>query len=216
MRGQYDSGIVESKKVKAYIDEENVDKKSDTETFVALKLNIDNWRWAEVPFYLRTGKRLKERVAEISIVFKQNPGNLFSNHVESLEPNMLIIRIQPEEGISVQFSAKVPGKKMIIDTVRMDFCHECKFGPNTPEAYERLFYDIINGDQTLFTRWDDVEHAWKIIDKIAKSWGRKKISHYKSGSWGPKEADVLIEKDNRKWYEPQSSTYFSLLHNNSK
>ncbi len=209
--GQYDSGVIGNKNVKAYRDEEKVDKKSNTETFVALKLNIDNWRWSGIPFYLRTGKRLKERVAEINVVFKQNPDILFSTHVENIDPNMLIIRIQPEEGISLQFSAKVPGKKMVMDTVRMDFCHECKFGPNTPEAYERLIHDAITGDQTLFTRWDEVEHAWVIIDKIAKAWKNKNILSYKAGSWGPKEADDLIEKDGRRWYKPQKPAYSSLL-----
>ena len=214
VHGQYGSGIVKNKKVKAYRDEEKVDIKSNTETFAALKLNIDNWRWANVPFYLRTGKRLKERVAEINIVFKQNPSILFNEHVKNIEPNMLIVRIQPEEGISLQFSAKVPGKKMIIDNVRMDFCHECKFGPNTPDAYERLLYDIIVGDQTLFTSWEMVEHSWEIVDKISKAWKKEKVVSYRAGSWGPKESDHLIEKDNRKWYKPQKTIYSSLLQNN--
>jgi len=216
VRGQYGSGIVNNKKVKAYRDEDKVDKNSNIETFVALKLNIDNWRWADVPFYLRTGKRLKERVAEINIIFKQNPGILFSNHVKSIEPNMLIVRIQPEEGISLQFSAKVPGKKMVIDNVRMDFCHECKFGPDTPDAYERLLYDVIIDDQTLFTSWEMVEHAWKIVDKIGKAWKKGKVLSYKAGSYGPKESDKLIEKDGRMWYKPQKPVYFQLLQNNSK
>ena len=211
VRGQYVSGTVKNKKVKAYKDEENVAKNSDTETFVALKLNIDNWRWANVPFYLRTGKMLKERVAEINIVFKHNPEVLFSSNASGIEPNMLIIRIQPEEGISLQFAAKVPGRKMAIDNVRMDFCHECRFGPNTPDAYERLLYDAIAGDQTLFTSWDMVEHSWELADKISKGWKLGKISYYKPGTWGPKEADKLIEKDGRKWYEPQKPYYSELL-----
>jgi len=124
---------------------------------------------------------------------------------------MLIVRIQPEEGISLQFSAKVPGKKMIVDNVRMDFCHECKFGPDTPDAYERLLYDIMIGDQTLFTGWDMVEHSWKIVDKISKAWKNEKVTSYKAGSWGPKESDKLIEKDGRKWYKPQKSIYSQLL-----
>jgi len=216
VRGQYGSGVVNNKKVKAYRDEDKVNKKSNTETFAALKLNIDNWRWSNVPFYLRTGKRLKERVAEINIIFKQNPSILFSQHVKHTEPNMLIVRIQPEEGISLQFSAKVPGKKMIIDDVRMDFCHECKFGPDTPDAYERLLYDIIIGDQTLFTSWEMVEHSWKIVDKIAKAWKKGKVTHYPAGSWGPKNADDLIEKDKRKWYAPQKTIYSTMLQGNEK
>lgn len=216
VRGQYGAGEINGKRVNAYRNEEKVDKKSNTETFVALKLNINNWRWEGVPFYLRTGKRLNERVAEINIVFKQNHSILFNDHVRHIEPNMLIVRIQPEEGISLQFSAKVPGKKMIVDNVRMDFCHECRFGPNTPDAYERLIYDITIGDQTLFTSWDMVEHSWKIVDKIAKAWRHGKIPNYKAGSWGPKEADKLIEKDGRKWYKPQKPSYSELLQNDSK
>ena len=216
VRGQYGSGVVNNKEVKAYRDEEKVDKKSNTETFVALKLNIGNNRWKGVPFYLRTGKRLNERVAEINIVFKQTSCILFCDQIKNIEPNMLIVRIQPEEGISLQFSAKVPGQKMTIDTVRMDFCHECKFGPKSPEAYERLLYDIISRDQTLFTRWDEVEIAWKIVDRIAKAWKKGKVINYNAGSWGPKEADILIERDGRKWYKPQSPIYSSLLQNSSK
>ena len=214
VRGQYVSGIVNNKKVKAYKDEEKVAKNSNTETFVALKLNIDNWRWANVPFYLRAGKRLRERVAEINIVFKQNPEILFSNNTSGasgIEPNMLIIRIQPEEGISLQFAAKAPGRKMAIDNVRMDFCHECRFGPNTPDAYERLLYDVIAGDQTLFTSWDMVAHSWELTDKISEGWKRGKILYYKPGTWGPKESDKLIEKDGRKWYEPKKPYYSALL-----
>ena len=215
-RGQYDSGTADNKRTKAYRDEEGVAKNSQTETFAALKLKIGNMRWAEVPFYLRTGKRLKERVAEISIIFKQNPSALFHEKLKNLDLNMLIIRIQPEEGISLQFNAKVPGAKMIIEPVRMDFCHECKFGPNTPEAYEKLLYNVMIGDSTLFTRWDEVECSWRIIDVIAKAWaGKKQVPKYKPGSWGPKEADNLIEKDSRKWIEPQKPSY-SVLLNNSK
>ena len=215
--GQYGPGIINNEKVKSYRQEDKVAKKSNTETFVALKLNIENLRWAGVPFYLRTGKRLKERVAEIAIVFKQNPGILFSGHVANVEPNMLIVRIQPAEGISLQFSAKVPGRKMSVDSVRMDFCHECTFGPNTPDAYERLIYDIIIGDQTLFARWDEAEHAWRVVDKISEAWKkRRKVSIYDAGAWGPKEADKLIKKDGRNWYEPKTPIYTALLQGNSK
>ncbi|MDP6599805.1 MAG: glucose-6-phosphate dehydrogenase [Candidatus Woesearchaeota archaeon] len=216
VRGQYGAGEINGKRVNAYRNEEKIDKKSNTETFVALKLNINNWRWEGIPFYLRTGKRLKERVAEINIVFKQNHSVLFDEYVKHTEPNMLIARIQPEEGISLQFSAKVPGKKMIVDNVRMDFCHECRFGPNSLDAYERLLYDITIGDQTLFTSWDMVEHSWKIVDKITKAWRHGKVSNYNPDSWGPKEADKLIEKDGRRWYKPQKPSYSELLQNDSK
>lgn len=204
VKGQYSS----------YKTEEKVSKDSKTETYAALKIFINDPRWDDVPFYLRTGKKLKKRAAEIHLVFKKNHNAIFSKYVESLAPNMLVIRIQPEEGISIQFVAKVPGKKMIIDTVRMDFCHECKFGPNTPEAYERLLHDVMVGDQTLFTRWDEVEYAWKFVDKIAKIWGEKQIlRQYKDGSWGPEAADKLIEDDGRKWLKPEKSMYTELLEN---
>ncbi len=217
VRGQYGPGTVNNEKIKSYRQEDEVAKNSNTETFVALKLNVDNWRWSDVPFYLRTGKRLKERVAEIAIVFKQNPSVLFSKHAASIEPNMLIIRIQPAEGISLQCSSKVPGRKMIMDNVRMDFCHECTFGPNTPDAYERLLLDIIIGDQTLFARWDETEYAWKIVDKIAANWKRsKKVPIYEAGAWGPKEAEEFIKKDGRKWAEPKTPMYTALLQGNIK
>ncbi len=216
VRGQYNSGKVDNKKIKSYKDEKGVAKNSYTETFAALKVKIDNIRWGNVPFYLRTGKRLKERVAEISIVFKKNQSMLFHKHLKDLDLNMLIIRIQPDEGISLQFNAKVPGTKMLIEPVRMDFCHECKFGPHSPEAYERLLHDIMIGDATLFTRWDEVEYSWKIVDVIEKAWKKKqKLPHYKPRTWGPKEADRLIEKDGRDWIKPQKPSY-SVLLNNSK
>ncbi|MBS3102319.1 glucose-6-phosphate dehydrogenase [Candidatus Woesearchaeota archaeon] len=217
-RGQYGEGKISGKKAAAYKDEEGVGKKSYTETFAALKLKIDNLRWTGVPFYLRTGKRLRERVAEIYVVFKQSTPVLFHEHLKNSELNMLIVRIQPEEGISLQFNAKVPGAKILIEPVRMDFCHECKFGPNTPEAYERLLNDVMLGDSTLFTSWGEVENSWKLIDTITKAWqGKKpKFPNYEAGSCGPREADALIEKDGRKWIEPQKPSYSVLLENNHK
>ncbi|MBS3131788.1 glucose-6-phosphate dehydrogenase [Candidatus Woesearchaeota archaeon] len=218
VRGQYGGGSMNGKKAAAYRDEEGVDNKSHTETFAALKLSIDNLRWAGVPFYARTGKRLKERVAEISIVFKHSPSVLFHQHLSGLDPNMLMIRIQPDEGISLQFNAKIPGAKMLIDPVRMDFCHECKFGPNSPEAYERLLHDVMAGDPTLFTGWDEVEHSWRLVDVITKTWEKTKAKfpNYEVGSWGPKDANSLIEKDGRKWLEPQKPSYSALLEQNKK
>jgi len=167
VRGQYSPGEISNKKIKSYRDEEGIAKNSYTETFTALKLKIDNIRWGNVPFYLRTGKRLKERVAEISIVFKKSQSSLFHDRLKNIDRNILIIRIQPEEGISLQFNAKVPGAKLLIEPVKMDFCHECKFGPTSPEAYERLLHDIMIGDATLFTGWDEVKHSWEIIDVIS-------------------------------------------------
>lgn len=215
VRGQYGHGNMNNEKIKSYREETGVRKNSDTETFAALKFKVDNKRWHNVPFYLRTGKRLKERVAEIYIVYKQNKSALFQKQTDILDPNMLIIRIQPEEGISIQFNAKIPGQKMLIEPVRMDFCHECKFGPNTPEAYERLMHDVMIGDSTLFTEWNEVENTWKIIDPISKAWKKNnKFSIYTPGTWGPKESDNLIEKDGRKWIKPQTPSYSVLLDNN--
>ena len=192
-----------------YTGETEVDKNSPTETYAAIKLEINNEMWKGVPFYLRTGKRLRDKSTEIAIVYKHAPFGLFLK--SNPEKNMMIIRVQPYEGITLQFNAKVPGKKVIIDNVEMDFCHECKFGPNSPEAYERLLYDVMIGDQTLFTRWDEVEIAWKIVDAVLKSAKKIKLSTYHSGSWGPQEADKLMEKDARKWVEPKRPSYAEIL-----
>src|SRR3989344_263028 len=203
--GQYGKGAIEGKNVAAYRDEPEVEKNSATETYAALKLEINNKMWKNVPFYLRTGKRLKDKSTEIAIVYKNVPFGLFSkSHVEK---NVMIIRVQPYEGITLEFNAKVPGNRVIIDNVTMDFCHECKFGPNSPEAYERLLYDVMAGDQTLFTRWDEVENAWKIADVILKNIDKLNLHAYPAGSWGPLEADRLIEKDGRKWVEPKRPAY---------
>ena len=207
--GQYRGGFTEGKKVPSYSDENESSKNSRTETYVALKLEINNKMWKNVPFYLRTGKRLKDRSTEIVIAYRKAPFGLFSKSVP--EKNIMVIRVQPYEGITLHFNAKVPGNKVIIDTVEMDFCHECKFGPNSPEAYEKLLYDVMIGDQTLFTRWDEVENAWKIIDVLRQSFKDKKPLGYDSGTWGPKDADELIEKDNRKWIEPKKPSYADQL-----
>ncbi|HLC60039.1 MAG TPA: glucose-6-phosphate dehydrogenase [Candidatus Nanoarchaeia archaeon] len=207
--GQYTGGVVENKKVISYRNEPEVDKYSCTETYVALKLEIFNEMWKGVPFYLRTGKRLKDKSTEIAIVYRHVPFGLFSK--SNPEKNMMIIRVQPYEGITLQFNAKVPGNKVIIDNVEMDFCHECKFGPNSPEAYERLLYDVMIGDQTLFTRWDEVENSWKLIDAVLKNIKNLKLKMYNAGTWGPKEADKLIERDGRKWVEPKRPAYADQL-----
>lgn len=194
---------------KGYTKEPEVNRNSKTETYAALKLEIDNKILKGVPFYLRTGKKLKDKSTEIAIVYKKAPFKLFSK--QSMEANMLIIRVQPYEGITLDFNAKVPGKKVIIDNVTMDFCHECKFGPNSPEAYEKLLYDVMLGDQTLFTRWDEVENAWKITDAVKSAFKNSKTLIYEKGTWGPKEADKLIEKDGRKWIEPKKPAYAEQL-----
>jgi len=209
VKGQYSEGFINGKKVNAYNTEPEVSSNSKTETYAALKLEINNNMWKGVPFYLRTGKRLQERSAEIVIAYKKVPFGLFSNL--NLEKNMMVIRVQPYEGITLNFNAKVPGNKLIIDNVNMDFCHECKFGPNSPEAYERLLYDVMIGDQTLFTRWDEVEHAWKLIDNLTESSKDEQIFLYEAGSFGPAEADKLIENDGRRWVVPQKPSYADLL-----
>lgn len=207
--GQYDEGRINGKSVAAYADEPDVRKNSTTETYATLKVSVSNNMWKGVPFYLRTGKRLKDRATEIVIVYKDVPFNLFLK--SKPEKNMLVIRVQPYEGITIHFNAKVPGSKVVIENVEMDFCHECKFGPNSPEAYERLLYDVMIGDQTLFTRWDEVENAWKFIDVLTRYSKGKRPAKYEAGTWGPKEADKLIEEDGRKWIEPKRPSYADLL-----
>ncbi len=209
VKGQYSGGMINESKVVSYTQEPEVAGNSKTETFVALKLNIKNNMWKNVPFYLRTGKRLKDRATEIVIVYKNVPFGLFSGL--NPERNMMKIRVQPYEGITLQFNAKVPGNKFIIDDVNMDFCHECQFGPNSPEAYERLLFDVMNGDQTLFTRWDEAESAWKIADILIEGFKGMVPVEYTAGTWGPKEADDLIQKDGRKWIEPKRPSYADQL-----
>jgi len=207
--GQYTSGLIHGGKAVSYTEEDEVIKDSKTETFTALKLEIDSKMWEGVPFYLRTGKRLKERATEIVIVYKDAKSMLFKD----LNPhkNMLIIRVQPYEGITLEFNAKVPGNRIIIDNVNMDFCHECKFGLNSPEDYERLLNDVMAGDHTLFTSWDEVENSWRIFDALTSAFSNVGPFKYSAGSWGPIEAFKLIEKDGRKWVEPKKPSYADLL-----
>jgi len=207
--GQYAKGTVKGKNIVGYRDEPEVSKNSKTETYVALKLEINNKLWKGVPFYLRTGKRLQERATEIVIVYKDIPYKLFSH--SKPDKNMMVIRVQPYEGITLQFNAKVPGSKVVIDNVEMDFCHECKFGPNTPAAYERLLYDVMMGDPTLFTRWDEVEHSWKVVEPLLEGLKSLKLAKYKAGSWGPEEADKLMEHEGHKWVSPKRPSYADLL-----
>ncbi|MBI2134715.1 glucose-6-phosphate dehydrogenase [Candidatus Woesearchaeota archaeon] len=211
VKGQYISGIQDGKKVIAYRSEQDVRKNSATSTYFAIKFRIKNKKWKNVPFYVRTGKHLKDRATEIIINYKKPLSRLFMAKDYSLENNQLIIRVQPEEGIILRFNAKIPGNKILIDQVSMDFCHECKFGPNTAESYERLLYDIMRNDQTLFTRWDEVENSWKIIDGVRDAWHNIEPYFYEPGTWGPKEADLFIEKDGRKWAVPQKPSYSILL-----
>jgi glucose-6-phosphate 1-dehydrogenase len=203
VRGQYGPGMVGGELVRGYKQESRVDPNSKTETFVALKLLIENWRWAGVPFYLRTGKRLAKRITEVAIQFKRPPYLLFrETGTDQLQPNVLSLRIQPNEGISLLFSAKVPGQEMQIRTVNMDFLYGSSFGVEPPEAYERLLLDCMLGDSTLFTRIDETELAWQFVDAVERGWARQNpptLPQYEPGTWGPKEADALIERDGRTW-----------------
>ena len=206
LRGQYVSGWVEGGKVPSYRDEPNVAPDSETETYAALKLTIDSWRWAGVPFYIRTGKALPARVTEISVQFKQAPLALFARAgVPQVDPNVLAIRVQPDEGILLRFGAKVPGQGLQIRTVNMDFRYGSSFAVDSPDAYETLLIDAMLGDTSLFTRNDEVERAWEILDPILQAWASGTggpLHFYAAGTWGPPAADELLERDGRAWRRP--------------
>ena len=201
VRGQYTEGAIHGKPVLGYRQEQNVKPDSQTETFAALRLYIDNWRWADVPIYMRVGKRLPKSATEISIHFKKAPAVLFNRGLS--DQNVLVIRIQPDEGISLQIHAKVPGTSFRVEPVKMDFHYGTSFGKASPEAYERLLLDAMSGDATLFARRDEVEEAWAFIDIIEDAWAAKKdapdLFFYSAGSWGPEEADDLLARDGRAW-----------------
>lgn len=207
IRGQYGPGWVNGQQVVGYTEEPGVSPYSTTETFVALKTYIDNWRWADVPFYLRTGKHLPKRLTEVAIQFKQAPLMIFkrSETQGKVEPNVLVLRIQPDEGISLKFGAKVPGTDMQIRSVNMDFLYGSSFVRQQPEAYERLILDCMLGDSTLFTRRDEVEAAWTFVQGILDEWKeepRENILTYESGTWGPQAADEFMWRDGRRWRRP--------------
>lgn len=203
VRGQYAQGAINGKSVAGYRQEQNVKADSKTETFVALRLYIDNWRWSDVPVYMRVGKRLPKSGTEISVHFKQAPAVLFNKEAVTLGQNVLVIRIQPDEGISLRMQAKMPGTSFRIQPVKMDFHYGTSFGKASPEAYERLLLDAMSGDATLFARRDEVEEAWAFIDIIENAWAAKKeapnLFFYPAGSWGPEEADDLLARDERTW-----------------
>jgi glucose-6-phosphate 1-dehydrogenase len=205
-RGQYAAGYVAGQPVPAYREEEGVARDSTTETFAAVKLGIESWRWAGVPFYLRSGKRLARRVTEIAIVFKEAPLPLFTRaDQDHLGANLLAFRIQPDEGIALRFAAKEPGFKPAVRWVTMDFRYGTSFGVEPPSAYERLLLDAMLGDATLFTREDEVEAAWGAVTPIVEAWGEARpaaLPTYPAGSWGPREADALLEADGRTWRRP--------------
>jgi glucose-6-phosphate 1-dehydrogenase len=203
VRGQYGSGLVAGKAAGAYRSETGVSPHSSTETFVALKLAIDNWRWAEVPFYIRTGKYLKQRATEITVQFKRAPFQLFrKTAVGRLHANQLVIHIQPEEGISLRFGAKLPGSTVRIGSVAMDFEYAKYFGNRPDTGYETMLYDAMQGDLTLFNRFDAVEAAWAMLTPILDVWKAlppRNFPNYSAGNWGPPEAEDLIERDGRHW-----------------
>jgi glucose-6-phosphate 1-dehydrogenase len=203
VRGQYAEGYVNGNKVPAYRAEPKVSATSNTETYAAFKFFIDNWRWADVPFYLRSGKRLPKRVSEISIQFRRVPHLLFRGAgAEGIEPNILSLRIQPNEGISLKFCAKLPGTTMQIRPVTMEFHYGESFGAVPPTAYETLLLDCMSGDATLFNRADAVDLSWELMDPILDRWkqdGSKGLAYYAAGSWGPAESDGFIESDGRQW-----------------
>jgi glucose-6-phosphate 1-dehydrogenase len=205
VRGQYTDGSVLGEKAPAYRKEESVNPESRVETYAALKIFVDNWRWADVPFYVRAGKRLPKRVTDISIHFRPAPYPLFT-HGSTLrtQPNVLAIRIQPDEGISLKFDSKVPGPTVRTAPVTMEFRYATSFGAEPPEAYERLLLETMLGDSTLFARRDEVETAWRWIDPLLDAWAADPAppDFYPAGTWGPESAERLIERDGRKWRRP--------------
>ncbi|MGD6991245.1 glucose-6-phosphate dehydrogenase [Sutcliffiella horikoshii] len=203
VRGQYGAGIVDGDQVQGYREGNSVDPNSNTETYVAGKLLIDNFRWAGVPIYIRTGKRMSEKSTKIIVQFKDIPMNLYYNRGEKVDPNLLVINIQPEEGITLHLNAKKSGKDVTTTPIKLDYTNNCIDGINTPEAYERLIYDAMRGDMTNFTHWDEVALSWSFIDEISKAWENTRafdFPNYESGSMGPKQADGLLEKDGFHWW----------------
>lgn len=203
VRARYASGVMDGERVPGYLDEPNVPASSTTATFAALDWRIDNWRWQGVPFYVRSGKRLAKRVTEVSIHFKQPPFLLFGGAADASQENVLVIRIQPDEGISLRFEVKVPGQGVQRRSVRMDFRYGASFGTaSLPDAYERLLLDAMLGDATLFARSDEIEHAWRLIDPLLNAWQETEkppLELYEAGTWGPPGADRLLNATGRKW-----------------
>jgi glucose-6-phosphate 1-dehydrogenase len=194
-RGQYGPGTINGKPVPGYRQEPDVDPQSNTETFASVRLTVENWRWAGVPFYLRSGKRLAKKMSEIAVTFKPIPHRIYGERTDTIEPNVLVMKIQPDEGVAMRFSAKVPGMKNHIRSVFMDFNYGTGFGVQSPPAYERLIGDAMRGDQTLFTRWDAVERAWEIVTPVLDVWQHTKdntFPNYPAGSQGPPSAFTLF------------------------
>ncbi|WP_135554085.1 glucose-6-phosphate dehydrogenase [Paenibacillus cymbidii] len=202
VRGQYTEGEMKGEPKKAYRAEDSVNPASSTETYFAAKVLIDNFRWSGVPFYIRTGKRLPVKTTEVVVEFKTIPDNVYLAQKHTLQPNLLVFRVNPLEGIYIKINAKQPGSAGMIIPVAMDFCQSCQVGLNTPEAYERLLHDAARGESTYFTRWDEVKFAWRYVDKIAEAWkqGRSELQPYAAGSWGPDAARELLERDGFHWW----------------
>jgi len=210
VRAQYGSGTNNGERVKGYKDEEGVRSGSVTETYAAVEFFISNWRWSGVPFYLRTGKRLARNLTEIAVHLKRTPQALFARTPdEEMEPNVIVLRIQPDEGIAVAFGAKRPGFEMRTSTVNMDFCYQRAFGVESPAAYEMLLLDVMQGDATLFIRSDEAEAQWRLITPIVEAWANEDVRElplYEAGSEGPKEADELPAPNGHSW-RPLNSQY---------
>ena len=202
VRGQYTEGKMKDKAITGYRQEDSVDEQSNTETYFAAKVFVDNFRWAGVPFYIRTGKRLPVKTTEVVVEFKSMPNNVLFAKRHDLAPNLLVIRVNPMEGIYIKINAKTPGADNDVQPVAMEFCQSCQIGLNTPEAYERLIHDAARGDSTYFTRWDEVAHAWAFVDRIAKAWSEDSsdLKQYPAGSWGPAAADKLLVDDGFHWW----------------
>ncbi|MGB3204045.1 MAG: glucose-6-phosphate dehydrogenase [Crinalium sp.] len=203
VRGQYTAGWMKGQRVPGYREEPGVNPNSTTPTYVAMKLLIDNWRWQGVPFYLRTGKRLPKKVSEIAIQFREVPLLIFQSAVQQANPNVLVMRIHPNEGISLRFEAKMPGPELRSRSVDMDFSYGSSFGVTSSDAYDRLLIDCMLGDQTLFTRSDEVEEAWRVVTPALSAWEAptdpSSIPTYEAGTWEPEEAEQLINQDGRRW-----------------
>jgi glucose-6-phosphate 1-dehydrogenase len=204
-RAQYAEGMIAGKPEPGYLQEEGIAEASGTETYAAIKLSINNWRWQGVPFYLRSGKRMARRVTEIAVQFKRPPGTLFAGGGFDLATNTLSFQIQPDEGLSMILNGKVPGLETRTQPVKMSFRYSTTFGSNTPEAYERLVLDAITGDGTLFIRGDEAETSWKLYTPLLEAWaaaGREGMDAYAAGSWGPANADALLAAKNHVWRKP--------------
>ncbi|TVX87053.1 glucose-6-phosphate dehydrogenase [Paenibacillus agilis] len=202
VRGQYSAGSLKGKDLPGYREEDKVNPESTTETYLGARVYVDNFRWAGVPFYIRTGKRLPVKTTEVVVEFKSIPSRVYLSSKHNLEPNLLVIRVNPMEGIYVRINGKKPGSEGGVQPLAMDFCQSSIVGINTPEAYERLIFDAARGDSTYFTRWDEVSEAWAFVDRIAQAWKNtsEDLHFYPAGSWGPERANELLAEDGFHWW----------------